>query len=97
MTMFVPSTWSAEEMQALTDLQHVVASLSAYLGLAPVASKLLSFPHGAMGFPTAPSPPSSDAEAEAQGERKDWEALSPIGPSSSRRPRISKARWWAKP
>ncbi|KAG8057005.1 hypothetical protein GUJ93_ZPchr0002g24437 [Zizania palustris] len=31
-----------------------------------------------MGFPTAPSPPSSDAEVEAQGERKDREALSPI-------------------
>ncbi|KAG8100040.1 hypothetical protein GUJ93_ZPchr0013g37224 [Zizania palustris] len=75
MTMFIPSTWSAEEMQALTDLQQAIANLSAYLGLASVAFKLLSFPHGSTGFPTASSP---DAAAEAQGERKDREALSPI-------------------
>ncbi|KAG8083590.1 hypothetical protein GUJ93_ZPchr0015g6807 [Zizania palustris] len=75
MTTFVPT---AEDMQVLAELQQVVANLRAYLGLAPVTSTLPSFPHVAMGFPTGPSPPSPDAEVEAQRERKDREALSPI-------------------
>ncbi|KAG8083553.1 hypothetical protein GUJ93_ZPchr0015g6918 [Zizania palustris] len=78
MMTFVPSTWSIEEMQALADLQQAVTSLSAYLGLATVASKLPSFPHGATGFPTAPSPPLPDAEVVAQEERNDREALNPV-------------------
>ncbi|KAG8082898.1 hypothetical protein GUJ93_ZPchr0014g47302 [Zizania palustris] len=78
MMMFIPSTWSTKEMLALADLQHVVASLSTYLGLASVASKLSSFPHGVTGFPIAPSPLSPDAEAVAQEERKDREALNPV-------------------
>ncbi|KAG8088759.1 hypothetical protein GUJ93_ZPchr0010g7692 [Zizania palustris] len=65
-------------MQALADLQQAVANLRAYLGLAPVASTLPSFPHGVKCFPTAPSPSSPDAKVEAQGERKDREALNPI-------------------
>ncbi|KAG8098861.1 hypothetical protein GUJ93_ZPchr0013g34733 [Zizania palustris] len=75
MTTFIPTI---EDMQALADLQKIVANLRAYLGLALVASTLPSFPHGATGFAITPSSPSSDAEAEAQGERKDQEALSPI-------------------
>ncbi|KAG8043300.1 hypothetical protein GUJ93_ZPchr2161g7123 [Zizania palustris] len=54
MTAFVPT---AEDMQAHADLQQAVANLRAYLGLAPVASTLPSSPHGAMGSPTASSPP----------------------------------------
>ncbi|KAG8094937.1 hypothetical protein GUJ93_ZPchr0012g19934 [Zizania palustris] len=47
-------------MQAFVDLQQADANLRAYLGLAPVASTLPS-------FPTASSPPSPEAEDEAQG------------------------------
>ncbi|KAG8047790.1 hypothetical protein GUJ93_ZPchr0008g13079 [Zizania palustris] len=75
MTTFVPT---AEDMQALANLQQVVANLRAYLGLAPVASTLPSFLYSMIGFLTAPSPPLPHAEAEVQGERKDREALSPI-------------------
>ncbi|KAG8062439.1 hypothetical protein GUJ93_ZPchr0003g18528 [Zizania palustris] len=71
MMTFVPSTWSAEEMQALADLQQAIAILSASLGLAPMASKLSSFPHGAAGFPTASSP-SPIAVAGAQGGGGNW-------------------------
>ncbi|KAG8098962.1 hypothetical protein GUJ93_ZPchr0013g37816 [Zizania palustris] len=60
-------------MQVLADLQRAVANLRAYLGLAPVASTLPSFPHGAKGSLSAPSPPSPHAEAE----RKDREVLGP--------------------
>ncbi|KAG8067547.1 hypothetical protein GUJ93_ZPchr0005g15549 [Zizania palustris] len=56
MTTIVPYTWFAEDMQTLTNLQQAVANISAYLGLAPVASTLSIFPHGATGFPTASSP-----------------------------------------
>ncbi|KAG8088473.1 hypothetical protein GUJ93_ZPchr0010g8713 [Zizania palustris] len=65
-------------MQTLADLQQAIANLRAYLGLASVSSTLPSFPHDGMSFPTAPLPPSPDAEAEVQGERKDREVLSPI-------------------
>ncbi|KAG8069085.1 hypothetical protein GUJ93_ZPchr0005g15665 [Zizania palustris] len=44
MMMFGPTL---EDMQALVDLQQVVANLRAHLGLAPVASMLSGFPHGA--------------------------------------------------
>ncbi|KAG8064506.1 hypothetical protein GUJ93_ZPchr0004g39789 [Zizania palustris] len=54
--------------------QQVVANLRAYLGLAPVASTLPSFPHDAMGSLSAPSPPSPHVEVE----RKDREVLNPI-------------------
>ncbi|KAG8048399.1 hypothetical protein GUJ93_ZPchr0009g625 [Zizania palustris] len=74
MTTFVPYTWSVEDMQALTDLQRVVANLRAYLGLASVASTLSSFPHGATGFPTASSPPmravSDSKRATGDADRK---------------------------
>ncbi|KAG8062325.1 hypothetical protein GUJ93_ZPchr0003g16511 [Zizania palustris] len=63
MMTFVPT---AEDMQALADLQQAVANLRTYLGLAPVASMLPSFPHSVMGFPTAPTP-SPIAVAGAQG------------------------------
>ncbi|KAG8052338.1 hypothetical protein GUJ93_ZPchr0001g29299 [Zizania palustris] len=53
MMTFIPIT---KDMQALADLQQVVANLRAYLGLAPVASTLPSFPHGATSSPTASSP-----------------------------------------
>ncbi|KAG8055609.1 hypothetical protein GUJ93_ZPchr0001g32891 [Zizania palustris] len=75
MKTFIPT---AEDIQALADLQQAVANLRAYLGLASVASTLPIFPYGVTGFLTAPSPPSPHAEAEAQVERKDREALSPI-------------------
>ncbi|KAG8048272.1 hypothetical protein GUJ93_ZPchr0008g14091 [Zizania palustris] len=54
MTTFVPTV---EDMQSFADLQQAIANLWTYLGLAPVASALLSFPHGATGSPTASSPP----------------------------------------
>ncbi|KAG8052782.1 hypothetical protein GUJ93_ZPchr0001g30392 [Zizania palustris] len=43
-------------MQTLANLQQAVANISVYLGLAPVASTLPIFPHGATGFPTTSSP-----------------------------------------
>ncbi|KAG8064498.1 hypothetical protein GUJ93_ZPchr0004g39104 [Zizania palustris] len=71
MTTFVPT---AEDMQALVDLQQVVANLRTYLGLAPVASTLASFPHGATGSPTALSPPpraaSDSRRATGDADRK---------------------------
>ncbi|KAG8080708.1 hypothetical protein GUJ93_ZPchr0007g4137 [Zizania palustris] len=72
MITFVPTV---EDMQALADLQQAVANLRAYLGLAPVASTLSSFPYDVTSFLTTPSP---HAEAKAQGGRKDREVLSPI-------------------
>ncbi|KAG8089622.1 hypothetical protein GUJ93_ZPchr0011g28115 [Zizania palustris] len=71
MTTFVPTAY---DMQALADLQQAIANLQAYLGLAPVASTLPSFPHGATGSPTASSPPpratSDSRRATGDGDTK---------------------------
>ncbi|KAG8062606.1 hypothetical protein GUJ93_ZPchr0003g18580 [Zizania palustris] len=61
--------------QVLADLQQAVANLRAYLGLAPMASTLSSFPHGATGFPTASSPP---PRAASDSRRATVEALNPV-------------------
>ncbi|KAG8081980.1 hypothetical protein GUJ93_ZPchr0014g46685 [Zizania palustris] len=82
MTTTIPS---AELAQAIAELKQVVdggvevrlTNIEAWMGLAPVASTLPSWPYYVTGFLTVPSP-SPVAKAEAQEERKDQEALNPI-------------------
>ncbi|KAG8076657.1 hypothetical protein GUJ93_ZPchr0006g43534 [Zizania palustris] len=57
-------------MQALTDLKQAITGVLAQLGLAPMASTLLSFPNGVTGFLTAPSP--SPVAVVEQGEGGNW-------------------------
>ncbi|KAG8068473.1 hypothetical protein GUJ93_ZPchr0005g15841 [Zizania palustris] len=72
MTMFVST---AEDIQVLANLQQAVANLRVYLGLAPVASTLPSFFHGATGFPTVSSPP---PQAATDSRRATGESLNPV-------------------
>ncbi|KAG8053399.1 hypothetical protein GUJ93_ZPchr0001g30745 [Zizania palustris] len=67
----------AELKQAIANIEVRLTNLEAWMGLAPVASKLPSCPYDVLGFHTVPLPPSLDVEAEAQEERNDRRRSTP--------------------